>query len=158
MRPKFPDWEGHRVNWHQDAGYTGAEADALRMVNVWSPLVPVNPENGCMQFIPGTHNIGIAPHEHREHYLEIVAEHLQPRLDQAVDIVMNPGDVVLFYNTLFHQGLPNRTSSIRWSCDWRYQDATQGTQRKHQGHIARSRSNPSSAVTSAAQWAGLSFG
>ena len=33
--------------------------------------VPARIENGCMRFIPGTHTLGLVPHEQREHYLEI---------------------------------------------------------------------------------------
>lgn len=167
VRPKLPDWEGTLVLWHQDGGYTegtGAKkqegdttVDSLRMINVWSPLVPARVENGCMQFVPGTHKLGVVPHVRKTHYLEIAEEYLQPRLPQAIDVEVDPGDVVLFHNLLFHQGLPNKTKTIRWSLDWRYQDATQPTLRQHNGHIARSRSNPSSAVQSADQWAKLSF-
>lgn len=35
------------------------------MANVWSPLVPGRPENGCMQFIPVTHKPGIVNHVNR---------------------------------------------------------------------------------------------
>jgi ectoine hydroxylase-related dioxygenase (phytanoyl-CoA dioxygenase family) len=164
VRPKFPDWAGHQVLWHQDGGYTnggksvdGLSVDQLRMVNMWTPLVPVNVENGCMQFIPGTHRLGSVPHESRTHYLEIVQTQLEPLLDQAVDIVLDPGDVVLFSNMLFHQGLPNRSQQIRWSVDWRYQDATQPTLRPQNGHIARSRSHPENEVHSVEEWVSLSF-
>jgi len=151
------NWEGHLVNWHQDGGYTQGEVETLRMVNVWTPLVPASVENGCMQFVPGTHKLGVVPHEKRAVYLEIAPDYLDPRRAQAVDIELNPGDVVLFHNLLFHQGLPNRSDKIRWSVDWRYQDATQDTQRRFRGHIARSRSHPDSAVSSAEAWAERSF-
>jgi ectoine hydroxylase-related dioxygenase (phytanoyl-CoA dioxygenase family) len=157
-RPKLPEWEGTRVLWHQDGGYTRGQVEALRMVNVWAPLVPARAENGCMQFIPGSHQLGAVPHEQRPHYLEIAREYLEPRLDQAVPIEADPGNVILFHNLLFHQGLPNHSRTIRWSLDWRYQDATQPTMRPEQGHIARSRSDPASAVKSAAEWVGLTFG
>lgn len=165
VRPKLPDNEATLVLWHQDAGYTesvhkSAEGDVsqLRMVNVWSPLVPATVENGCMQFVPGTHKLGAVPHERKnKFYLEIAEAYLKPRLDQAIDVEMNPGDVVLFSNLLFHRGLPNNTRSIRWSSDWRYQDATQPTLRTETGHLARSRKNPREVVKSAAQWAQLSF-
>ena len=163
VRPKFPEWAGHQVLWHQDGGYTefgdpdNITVDKLRMVNMWTPLVPVNVENGCMQFIPGTHLLGAVPHEGRTHYLEIVQTTLAPLLDKAVDIVLDPGDVVLFHNMLFHQGLPNRSGEIRWSVDWRYQDATQPTLRAQHGHIARSRSHPATEVHSPEEWASLSF-
>ena len=55
VRPKLPENKRTEVLWHQDAGYTSKEADVLRMMNVWTPLVPVNVENGCMEFIPGSH-------------------------------------------------------------------------------------------------------
>jgi phytanoyl-CoA hydroxylase len=163
-RPKLPEWEGTLVLWHQDGGYTHGQVEALRMVNCWAPLVPARVENGCMRFIPGTHRLGVVPHEQRPHYLEIAREYLEPRLDQAVSIEVDPGDVVLFHNLLFHQGLPNHTHTIRWSLDWRYQDATQPTMRAERGHIARTRfadaphGDPASAVRSADEWAGLSFG
>lgn len=166
VRPKLPDWEGTLALWHQDGAYTeqiaessGREGDAerLRMVNVWTPLVPARVANGCMQFIPETHKLGVVPHTMKRYYLEIEEEYLRPRLGRAVDVELDPGDVVLFSNLLFHQGQPNRTKEIRWSLDWRYQDATQPTLRKENGHIARSRRDPSAAVQTPQQWASMSF-
>jgi ectoine hydroxylase-related dioxygenase (phytanoyl-CoA dioxygenase family) len=111
-----------------------------------------------MQFIPGTHTLGIVPHARKNRfYLEIAPEYLDPYLPQAVDVPLDPGDVVLFSNLLYHRGLPNASKEIRWSCDWRYQDATQPTLRKERGHIARSKRDPDSAVRDAAHWASLSF-
>lgn len=160
-RPKFPDAERHLVLWHQDGGYTaflGANrVESLRMVNVWSPLVPARRDNGCMQFVPGTHQLGVVPHEAREHYLEIPPEVMAPWLDQAVDIELDPGDVVLFNDLLFHRGLPNRSGGIRWSLDWRYLDATQPTLRPEQGHLARSRSRPDEVVRDGDDWEARRF-
>jgi len=162
-RPKLPEWEGTEVLWHQDGGYTlkpgisDKEVEALRMVNVWTPLVPARVENGCMQFIPGTHKLGNVRHERRKYYLEIADEYLKPRVHQAIDIELDPGDVVVFHNLLFHRGQPNRSQGIRWSFDWRYQDATQDTLRAEVGHLARSRRHPASAVQSAEEWARLTY-
>ena len=87
-RPKLPEWAGTQVLWHQDAGYTSDDAGVagLRMVNVWTPLVKATVANGCMQFIPGTHKLGAVRHEQGEHYLQIAAEFLEPRLSQAVNL------------------------------------------------------------------------
>ena len=111
-----------------------------------------------MQFIPGTHRLGVVPHERRQYYLEIAVDQLQPRVEKAVSIEVDPGDIILFHNLLFHQGLPNRSQTVRWSLDWRYQDATQPTMRATKGHTARSHLHPEQAVKSAKQWASLSFG
>ncbi|HOE96528.1 MAG TPA: phytanoyl-CoA dioxygenase family protein [Candidatus Sumerlaeota bacterium] len=163
-RPKLPAFAGTEVLWHQDGGYTeqivgGRDGLAdLRMVNVWTPLVPATRENGCMQFIPGTHRLGPVEHVQKtEIYLEIAREFLDPLLDQVVDIELDPGDVVLFHNLLFHQGQPNRSDHIRWSLDWRYQDATQPTLRVKQGYLARSRQRPESVVRNAEHWGRLEY-
>lgn len=169
VRPKFPEDAATEVLWHQDAGYTASgqhgsdpaagstTVEALRMVNVWAPLVPARRANGCMQFVPGTHRIGLVAHERREYYLEISADDLAAHESAAIDMECDPGDVILFSNMLFHRGLPNGTDTIRWSCDWRYQDAAQSTMRAEIGHIARSQLDPGAAVGSAAEWASLSF-
>ncbi len=169
VRPKLPEHDKTQVPWHQDAYFTAAglhgsdpdagdlTADKLRMVNVWSPLVPARPENGCMKFIPGTHKLGVVPHCDAGIFSEVEETYLKPRLKDAVDIILDPGDVVLFSNLLFHTGQPNVTNTVRWSCDWRYQDANQSTMRDQRGHIARSRISPESVVRDAAHWATLSF-
>jgi ectoine hydroxylase-related dioxygenase (phytanoyl-CoA dioxygenase family) len=165
VRAKIPDHAKAVVLWHQDGGYTavnsaesvGHDVDEMRMVNVWSPLVPANRQNGCMQFVPGTHKLGVVPHEKKKYYLEIADEYLKPREKDAIDIELDPGDIVLFSNLLFHRGLPNLTKAVRWSMDWRYQDANQDTLRKEKGHIARSRQNPESAINSAKEWTDAIF-
>jgi ectoine hydroxylase-related dioxygenase (phytanoyl-CoA dioxygenase family) len=157
-RPKLPDNVLTEVLWHQDGGYTSGQVEMLRMLNVWTPLVPATVENGCMQFIPGTHRLGVVPHERRAYYLEIASDYLEPRVSQAVDIELDPGDVVLFHNLLFHRGQPNHARTVRWSLDWRYQDASQPTMRAEHGHMARSRARPEGVVRTADAWARLTFG
>jgi ectoine hydroxylase-related dioxygenase (phytanoyl-CoA dioxygenase family) len=157
VRPKLPENPHTEVPWHQDAGYTEGETGELRMVNVWTPLVPPNVENGCMQFVPATHKLGPVPHHKGPIYLIIDDEWLKPRLKDAVNIEMEIGDIVLFSNLLFHVGLPNRSKHIRWSADWRYQDATQPTLRAHKGHLVRSRQHPAEVVKDAADWTSRKF-
>ena len=157
LRPKYPDMAATEVLWHQDGGYTEGNVADLRMLNVWTPFVPARVANGCMQFIPGTHKLGPVPHERRQYYLEIAPTILAEHSERAINIELDPGDIVLFHNLLFHRGLPNHSTQIRWSADWRYQDATQPTLRKENGHLARSRQNPAAAVQNAAEWTNLSF-
>lgn len=157
VRPKLPEDPRTEVLWHQDAGYTSEEADVLRMVNVWTPLVPVYEHNGCMQFVPGSHRQGVARHEKAPHYLQIHDDHIKPIEDQAICIEMNPGDVVFFSNLLFHRGIPNRSDHVRWSLDFRYQDATQDTMRTNKGHLLKSKAHPDQSVRDAKHWAELEF-
>ena len=158
VQPKVPEWKGTRVLWHQDGGYTKADGvGEMKMVNVWTPLVPVRVENGCMQFVPGTHKLGPVPHEEREYFLEIPDEILRQQKAPTVAVEMDPGDVAVFHNLLFHQGLPNYSKGVRWSVDWRYQDARQSTLRAFNGHIARSKRDPKRAVRSAKEWSASVF-
>jgi len=156
-RPKLPRHEASVALWHQDAGHTaagdtakdntdGLTAADLHMVNVWSPRVSARPENGCMQLIPGTHKLGVVNHVNRRYYLEIIEDQIKPRLDQTVDGVCDPGDVVLFSDLLFHCGQPNTMAIVRWSLDWRHQDATQPTLRPQCGHMAPRKAHPNRLV------------
>jgi hypothetical protein len=47
--------------WHQDEAYN-KQPIPLRAVHFWIPLQPVNVENGCMQFVPGSHRGPLLPH------------------------------------------------------------------------------------------------
>lgn len=164
VRPKLPDHARTLVLWHQDGGYTEhwhkhseGKIVELKMVNLWTPLVPARVENGCMQFLAGTHRLELLPHVQREFYLEIPEEHIETLPNDIIDVELNPGDVVVFHNMLCHRGLTNQTQSIRWSVDWRYQDATQPTLRAQNGHLARSALSPDRVVRDAADWASRSF-
>ena len=111
-----------------------------------------------MEFVPRSHLGGVVPHVSREHYLEISPEFIDPVQNASIPIELDPRDVVLFDNLLFHRGLPNKSETIRWSVDWRYQNATEPTNRKENGHVARSVARHSEVVSSGSQWAALQFG
>jgi len=53
----------------------------------------------------------------------------------AIDVECDPGDLILFNNILLHRGGENSSDRIRWSFDWRFQDAAKSTCRPDQGHI-----------------------
>ncbi len=57
-----PARHGATTPWHQDESYWGPDYE-YRSMSVWLPLQDVDEENGCMQFIPGTHKQEILPHQ-----------------------------------------------------------------------------------------------
>lgn len=70
-----PAFHGAPTPWHQDEAYWGADFD-YNALSVWMPLQEANLENGCMQFIPGSHRLEVQPHhsighDPRIHGLEI---------------------------------------------------------------------------------------
>ena len=58
-----PAHHGSETPWHQDEAYwpTGYRYEGL---SVWMPLDDATVENGCMQFVPGTHNYRVVEHRH----------------------------------------------------------------------------------------------
>ena len=164
--------EKYKSLWHQDAGYLGAgrgnpdipddEYNKLRYINCWTPLVPVNKENGCMEFIPGSHKLGVVKHipVPPHGYLHIDYDIINPYIEagKAVDIELDVGDIVLFQNLIFHQGHDNLSGKVRWNADFRYQDARQETLTKVQGHLIRSRERSELVVSSKEEWARRSWG
>lgn len=52
--------------WHQDIAYRklggGAHAGGLARLHLWIPLQDTSLEQGCMEFVPGSHRAGVMPH------------------------------------------------------------------------------------------------
>lgn len=134
------------------------------MVNCWAPLVPATVQTGCMKMVPGTHKLGCVQHSIVGLYDAALNAHkLKPGEEasgtappgtynttidpaviskyeaDAIDAECNPGDIILFSNLLFHRGGFNTSDIVRWSVDWRYQDASKPTHRPDQGHVLRIR-------------------
>lgn len=57
-----PARHGATTPWHQDEAYWNAGM-SYRSMSVWMPLQDVDEENGCMQFIVGSHQNEVAPHQ-----------------------------------------------------------------------------------------------
>ncbi len=120
VRPKLPDQGLTTVPWHQDSGYFGPLSAAHQIITAWIPLVSSHPENGGLQLAPGSHARGLLTHQQgleQGHFLEVVDE---AATAGAIDVHMEPGDVLLFGNLLLHRSLPNRSQGIRWSLDARF--------------------------------------
>ncbi len=57
-----PAKHGAATPWHQDEAYWNPDLE-YRSMSVWLPLQDVDESNGCMQFIAGSHQADIAPHQ-----------------------------------------------------------------------------------------------
>ena len=66
---------GAETPWHQDEAYWAEDRD-FNAISIWIPLQEATMENGCMQFIPGSHKLEVFPHhsighDPRVHGLEV---------------------------------------------------------------------------------------
>jgi len=108
--------------------------------------VDVDEENGCMQFISGSHKWGLLPNKRQGDHL-VPVEDVEAR-GRVETLAMRAGDAVAFRNLTFHRSLMNNSDGIRWSIDLRY--SVTGTpldwltRMGLHGFVARSRQNPES--------------
>ena len=114
---KYPVAEiEHFVAWHQDVTYWGLEPEEAH--TAWIAVDDSDVENGCMQFIPGSHAGGIAPHAKSAEggnllsiNQEIPDEHVDQ--DSVTPIEIKAGQISIHDGRLFHSSRPNRSSRRR---------------------------------------------
>jgi ectoine hydroxylase-related dioxygenase (phytanoyl-CoA dioxygenase family) len=109
------------VSWHQDGTYWGLSSPDV--VTAWVALTPSRPENGCMRVIPGTHRSQV-PHADTfaESNLLSRGQEIAVSVDlaQAVDVVLQPGQMSLHHVLIFHGSEPNGSDMRRVGFAIRY--------------------------------------
>ena len=110
------------VSWHQDLTYWGLEPADI--ITAWVALTPSTPESGCMRVVPGSHHQGQLGHGDT-----YVAENLLSRgqvldvavdEDEAVDLVLQPGEMSLHHVLIVHGSEVNRSDLPRHGFVIRY--------------------------------------
>ena len=104
--------------WHQDYGYWYQNGVLFPLLCSASIAVdPATRENGCLQVLRGSHNLGRIDHvltgDQAGADLERVNEILK-RLE-LIHVEMDPGDVLFFHANLLHRSDQNRSDNPRWS-------------------------------------------
>lgn len=120
VRPKLPNEKLTTLPWHQDSAYMPDTENDIHLT-VWLPLVDVKPENGALQFLPGSHKSGLQTY-HRVPGEAFAVPVLPPTSsDSEIDTLeMQKGDLLVFNNLVFHRSLVNQSNTIRWSTDFRF--------------------------------------
>lgn len=117
---KNPQDPGY-VSWHQDGTYWGLSSPDV--MTAWVALTPSVPENGCMRVVPGTHKSQV-PHADTfaESNLLSRGQEIAVEVDlaQAVDVVLQPGQMSLHHVLIVHGSEPNRSDMRRVGFAIRY--------------------------------------
>lgn len=101
--------------WHQDATYFGLRPYVH--VTAWLALTDATAENGCMEFLPGSHAGGQLPHR-----AGVVADSVNGAgqavavaVDEtpAVHAPLRAGEFSLHHTLCLHRSQPNRSSGRR---------------------------------------------
>ena len=111
MGTPFPMHQDHPFYEHEGPAYV----DAIVHIDTASE------ENGCLQFLEGSHKLGPLQHIRGPES----SPHLptdQYRLEDAVSVPADAGDVVFFSYLTIHGSAPNRTDQWRRLVRFGYRD------------------------------------
>lgn len=104
--------------WHQDYGYWYNFCCPFPLLA--SCMIAVDkatPENGCLQVIAGSHNMGRVDHKTVGEQTGADPERVEVALDrlELKHVELNPGDAVLFHCNLLHRSDQNKSDNPRWA-------------------------------------------
>ncbi|WP_376089164.1 phytanoyl-CoA dioxygenase family protein [Roseomonas sp. CCTCC AB2023176] len=109
------------VSWHQDGTYWGLSSQDV--VTAWIALTPSVPESGCMRVVPGTH-LSQVPHTDTFAETNMLSRGqeiaVEVRDADAVDVVLQPGEMSLHHVLIFHGSERNRAAWPRVGFAVRY--------------------------------------
>ncbi|MDH3659758.1 MAG: phytanoyl-CoA dioxygenase family protein [Alphaproteobacteria bacterium] len=110
------------ISWHQDLTYWGLEPADI--VTAWVALSPATVESGCMRFVPGTHKMEIVAHKDTfaDDNMLSRGQEIEAEVDEndAVDVVLKPGEMSLHHVKLVHGSNANRSDDRRIGFAIRY--------------------------------------
>ncbi len=109
---------GGAWEWHQDYGYWYNYA-CLRpaMISCLIALDRADRENGCLQVLPGSHDLGRIDHGKVAGQTGADMERVDVLLarQSPTYVECEPGDVLFFHCNLLHRSDANRSPRSRWS-------------------------------------------
>ena len=109
---------GGAWTWHQDYGYwyqNGVLWPLLTSVSI--AVDRSTKENGCLQVIPRSHELGRIEHVQSGDQAGADMERVTAVLERLplVHCEMEPGDAIFFHSNLLHRSDMNRSDEPRWS-------------------------------------------
>jgi phytanoyl-CoA hydroxylase len=106
-----PPGTDHATPPHQDNYYFCLRPP--NVVTLWLALDPVDEENGCLRYLPGSHRQGIRPHAATTvvGFSQGISDY--GPLDKAREqtIVLAPGDLVAHHGETIHRADANRSAA-----------------------------------------------
>lgn len=110
------------VSWHQDSTYWGLDPDDV--LTAWVAFTDATPDNGYMQFLPGSHMVDQLPHVDTFHKDNLLSrgQEIAVEVDKskAVGVPLRAGEMSLHHIKLVHGSEPNRTNDRRIGLAIRY--------------------------------------
>jgi ectoine hydroxylase-related dioxygenase (phytanoyl-CoA dioxygenase family) len=103
------------VTWHQDYSYW-TRATPAGHVTCWIGLDDTTEENGCVQYVPGSHRWGLLPRISLTEDMDAVREFLAPEQAEAfrpVPMTLKAGECTFHHSHTVHGSYGNRSGRPR---------------------------------------------
>ncbi|MBT3343222.1 MAG: phytanoyl-CoA dioxygenase family protein [Gemmatimonadetes bacterium] len=120
-----PPGDGQPVLWHQDGSYWPLEP--MDVVTLWLAVDESDVDNGCMRVIPGSQSTQLQPMHRNEEVANVLSSSMDPEFvddAQAVDVVLEAGDVSIHHPNIVHGSNANQSPRRRCGLTIRYIPAT----------------------------------
>lgn len=102
----------HPTPPHQDNYYF--KLKPCNVASIWVAVDPIDEDNGCLRYIPGSHLRGVRPHAKTEviGFSQGIADYGPEDEEAEVALQLNPGDALIHHGWTIHRAEPN-TSATR---------------------------------------------
>lgn len=101
--------------WHQDEAYWDADKE-YQSISIWIPLQAATLENGCMHFVPGTHQQEVLPHHpigNDPRIIGLEVDNVERWARNAVACPLPAGGATVHHSRTLHYTGPNRSDQPR---------------------------------------------
>ena len=106
--------DGSVTPWHQDYAYWKRGENRPVQVNMMLAIDPATIENGCIQFVPGTHKQGLIKHDREQGVsFGVYLPGFFQKREGAVFCEMAPGDGIFFGSLVIHGSEGNHSAHGR---------------------------------------------
>ncbi len=109
---------GGSWEWHQDYGYAyGYGVLAPKMATCFISLDPSNRENGCIEMLAGSHQLGRIDHDFvgKQYCADQARVAVAEEKLSVVPCELDAGDAVFFHCNTLHRSSANRSDRRRWA-------------------------------------------
>lgn len=113
--------DGKRVDWHQDASYWPLTPS--KAITFWLAIDDADKENGCMEFISGSHHHGHMTYRPSDDHAQNVLNQTIEAPEQYGSMFVNPvkaGHASVHSDLLLHGSDPNASDRRRCALTLRY--------------------------------------
>ncbi len=105
--------DGSIIPWHQDYAYWTRHNNEPKMMNCMMFIDDANAENGCIQFVPGSHKLGLLEHDRANTSFGVFLPGFFQKRETAVTLDMKAGDAVFFNSLVIHGSDANKSPHQR---------------------------------------------